>query len=166
MRPTRVRMLLMLVVVTAALGWALAQVVSTLTGRALPVPWLASVTLLSLAVALLIWTLLCRPRLPRRTKLGERIRPTNPLPPLVAARTAALAMAASRVGSIVGGLYLGILIGETSNASTVAGRSALLLAGLAAAGALAMAVVGVWLEAMCRLPQDPRDDAQDTRLRP
>ena len=128
MRPTRVRMLLMLVVVTAALGWALAQVVST--------------------------------------KLGERIRPTNPLPPLVAARTAALAMAASRVGSIVGGLYLGILIGEMPNASTAAGRSALLLAGLAAAGALAMAVVGVWLEAMCRLPQDPRDDAQDTRLRP
>jgi Kef-type K+ transport system membrane component KefB len=158
-------MLLMLVVVTAALGWALAQVVTAFTGRALPVPWLASVTLLSLAVALLIWTLLCRPRLPRRTRLGERIRPTNPLPPLVAARTAALAMAASRVGSIVGGLYLGILIGETPNASTAAGRSAL-LAGLAAAGAVAMAVVGVWLEAMCRLPQDPRDDAQDTRLRP
>jgi hypothetical protein len=164
MKPTRVRMLLMLLVVAAAPGWALAQVLTALTGRALPVPWLASVTLLSLAVALFIWTLLSRPRLPRRTKSGELIRPTNPLPPLVAARTAALAMAASRVGSIVGGLYLGILIGEIPNAPTAAGRSALLLAGLAALGALAMAVVGVWLEAMCRLPQDPRDDARDTRL--
>ena len=144
MRPTRVRMLLMLVVVTAATGWALAQVLTTLTGRALPVPWLASVTLLSLAVALLIWT----------------------LPPLLAARTAALAMAASRVGSIVGGLYLGILIGEIPNASTAAGRSTLLIAGLAALGALVMAVVGMWLEVMGRLPQDPRDDARDTRLRP
>ena len=166
MRPTRVRMLLMLVVVTAATGWALAQVLTTLTGRALPVPWLASVTLLSLAVALLIWTLLCRPRLPRRSKSGDLIRPTNPLPPLLAARTAALAMAASRVGSIVGGVYLGILIGEIPNASTAAGRSTLLIAGLAALGALVMAVVGMWLEVMCRLPQDPRDDARDTRLRP
>jgi hypothetical protein len=165
MKPTSIRMLVMLVVVTAATGWALAQVLTALTGRALPVPWLASVTLLSLAVALLIWTLLCRPRLPRRAKSGDLIRPTNPLPPLVAARTAALAMAASRVGSIAGGLYLGVVIGEISNASTVAGKSALLLAGLATLGALAMAVVGVWLEALCRLPQDPRDDSRDTRLR-
>lgn len=151
MQPTRIRVLLMLALVAAALGWSLVALIQGQSGRTLPVPWLAALTMWVLAVALAAWTIVSRPRLLRRP--GAR-----PMPPLIAARTAALAMAASRTGALVSGLYAGIALGALSivaSRDTPAGQSTLFSAVTACVGALALTIVALWLERLCRLPQDP-----------
>ena len=151
MQPTRIRFLVILALLAAAVGWSLVAVIQGQSGRTLPVPWLAAVTMWVLALALALWAVLSRPRLLRRP--GAR-----PMPPIVAARTAALAMAASRTGALIGGLYAGVTLGALSVVTTrdsPAGRSTLFAALTTCVGALALAVVALWLERICRLPQDP-----------
>ena len=145
MRPTRVRVLVALAAVAAAAGWGVLQVVTGQSGRVLPVPWLAAVTIWVLALAVTIWAALSRPRLQR--KPGAR-----PMPWLVAARTAALAMAASRTGALVAGFYLGVALGCFPARITPAGADALWAAVVTTLGALGLVVAVLWLEWMCRLP--------------
>jgi hypothetical protein len=96
------------------------------------------------AVALLIWTLLARPRLLRKPG-------TRPLAPLVAARSAALAMAASRTGALVLGLYSGAAVGLMPRWNTGQGRESVLASALSALGALLVMVIALWLEKLCRV---------------
>jgi hypothetical protein len=159
MRPTRIRVLLALAAVTAAAGWGVARVVEALTARLVPVPWLAPATLWLLAAAVFVWALLSRPRLLRRP--GAR-----PMPPLVAARTAALAMASSRVGAVVGGLYAGLAIAALPAMSVPAGQETAAAAGAAAMGAVALVAAALWLEHMCRITEDGDDPPGGARSRP
>lgn len=153
MTPTRPRTLLLLAAVSIAVGWGATRIVDSVVGRFFPVPWSVPALMLLLAAAVALWARGTRARLARRPG-------TTPMPPLVAARTAALALATSRAGSVVGGFYLGVALGllqywsanEDAQRITVA---ALLTA--AASGALVAA--GLWLERICRIP--PTDDALD-----
>ena len=147
MTPTRIRLLAGFAVIAAAIGWGAVTLVEGQSGRVIPVPWLAGVAMWFLALALLVWTILSRPRLQR--KPGSR-----PLPPLVAARTAALAMAASRTGSLVAGFYAGIAIGTMPSRATEAGGDALSAALATAVGSLALVATALWLEHLCRIPLD------------
>lgn len=151
MTPTRIRVLLGLAAIAAALGWGALTLVEGQSGRVIPVPWLASATMWVLALAILIWALLSRPRLQRQP--GAR-----PMPPLVAARTAALAMAASRVGALVGGFYLGVAIGAVGRRTSEAGTDTLYASAAAAVGSLAVVAAALWLERLCRLPLDGDGD--------
>ncbi|HBJ73642.1 MAG TPA: hypothetical protein DDY88_08070 [Actinobacteria bacterium] len=155
MTPTRIRLLLTLGLLAGSIGWAAAVMVDNQSGRVVPIPWLAAFTVWFLAVALLIWTVLARPRLKR--KKGHR-----PMAPLVAARTAALAMAASRTGSLVAGFYAGISIGTLPSRATEAGTDTLWISLASAAGALALTAAALWLEHICRLPTD--GDSNDSGL--
>ncbi|MDD2857104.1 MAG: DUF3180 domain-containing protein [Candidatus Nanopelagicales bacterium] len=155
MTPTRIRLLLVLAVLAGAIGWAVAVLVSGQAGRVVPVTWLAPLTLWFLAVALLVWALLARPKLQRRP--GSRR-----MAPLVAARTAALAMAASRTGALVAGFYLGLAVGTLPSQQTPAGSESLWAAALSTAGAVALVAAALWLEHLCRLPSD--GDGDDTGL--
>ena len=138
MKPTSVRLLLALAVLSAAAGWGLSSVFEAVIGRYLPVPWTAAAALGLLAAALLIWALLVRPRLRHDPH-------SRPLDPIVAARTAALAMAASRTGAI-------------------AGRERVVSAGAAVVASLVLIAVALWLERLCRLPDPPGDvDLDDER---
>jgi hypothetical protein len=151
MQPTRIRFLIALAVLAGAVGWSVVAVIQGQSGRTLPVPWLAAVTMWVLAISLGAWALISRPRLLRRP--GSR-----PMPPLVAARTAALAMAASRTGALVAGLYAGICLGALSIVTareTAAGQTTLFAALTTLGGALGLTATALWLEHICRLPQDP-----------
>lgn len=152
MRPTTVRLLLGVAVVAGALGWGAAYLVDVRLGRYLSVPWTAPVTFLLLGVALLLWTRGVRARLARKPG-------TKPLPPLVAARTAALAMAASRVGAFFLGWYLGVLAEFLPSLSVPAVRQDALAATGSVLGALLVVVAALWLEHSCRLPDPP--DGED-----
>lgn len=147
MSPTRLRVLAALGAIASALGWGAVTLVEGQSGRVIPVPWMAAATMWVLAFALLMWAVLSKPRLRRQD--GAR-----PMPPLVAARTAALAMAASRVGALVGGFYLGIGAGVLGLRTTEAGTQTLMSSLGAALGALALIIVALWLERLCRLPLD------------
>ncbi|HET8970363.1 MAG TPA: DUF3180 domain-containing protein [Candidatus Nanopelagicales bacterium] len=150
MRPTRVRLLLAVAVVAAVLGWLAARFFDSGLGRYFPVPWTAPATLGLLALALVLWTRSVRSRLAHRPG-------TRPLPPIVAARTAALALAASRVGAFFLGWYAGVLVQLVPSWQVEAVRAYSLAAGAAVLAALAVVVAALWLERSCRLPDPPPD---------
>jgi ABC-type thiamin/hydroxymethylpyrimidine transport system permease subunit len=151
MKPTRPWGLVAVALVAAAIGWGVVQVVDAWLGRLVPVPWLAAAALWLVAGALVYWTISSRPRL--QHKPGAK-----PMPPLVAARTAALAMAASRIGALVAGFYAGVAVGMLPSAATPTGSSTLWSASLASLGAVVLTLAALWLEHVCRLPIGPPDD--------
>jgi hypothetical protein len=155
MKPTRARNLLAVGVIAAAIGWGVVQLVDAWLGRLVPVPWLAAAALWLVAGALLYWAVASRPRL--QGKPGAK-----PMPPLVAARTAALAMAASRTGALVAGFYSGIALGIVPSIGTPTGSSTFWSASLASLGAIALVAAALWLEHVCRLPIGPPDDFPGT----
>ena len=154
MRPTGVRLLLAVAAVSAAVGWGAVRVVDSWLGRIVPVPWLAAAAMWLLASALLYWAVTTRARL--RHAPG-----TKPMPPILAARTAALAMAASRAGALVAGAYVGIAIAMVPVIGTPTGAATFWSASLTALGAVAMIITALWLEHLCRLPIGPPDDYPD-----
>lgn len=152
MKPTGPPLVTALVVVGAALGWGLSVVVDGWTGRSLPVPVLAGAALWLLAIALLVWGSIIRPRLQANVDPG-RHPGVEPMPVLIAARVAAIAMAASRVGALIAGLYGGVAIATVAaGLSTPAAQQSLWSAILAATGSVVVTGAGVRLEHWCLLP--------------
>jgi hypothetical protein len=100
-----------------------------------------------LAIALAIWALLSRPRLQRKPGAKR-------MPPLMAARTAALSMAASRAGSLVAGFYAGVALASLPHRDTPAGLATTWASAAATVGAVVLVVAALWLEYLCRLPLD------------
>lgn len=84
-----------------------------------------------------------------------------PMPPVVAARTAALSMAASRGGALVAGSYAGVAIGMVPSIAIPTGGATFWSATFASLGALALVVAALWLEHICRLPIGPDDRYRD-----
>jgi hypothetical protein len=144
--PTSLRLLVTLAVVSAVAGWVLADVVEELAGRGVPVPWTAPATLAILAVALAFWALGMR----RRIREGR-------VDPFVAARTAALAMAASRTGAIATGVYTGFLIWFAGQWAVEASRDRGTASAAAAVAGLLVVAAALWLERICRI-SDGRDE--------
>lgn len=142
--------MLVLAVLGATIGFATVLLWDAFTGRTLPVPLTAALTLVLLALALFFWGLAIRPRL-----LGKP--DTRPLSPFVAARTAALAMAASRTGAIVTGFYLGTAIVFAMNFSTPIAAERFWYALGCVSGAVLVTLAALWLEYLCRL-SDKDDD--------
>ncbi|MFM9048853.1 MAG: DUF3180 domain-containing protein [Actinomycetota bacterium] len=169
MKPTRLVPLIVVAAIGLAVGWVAVQLVERFAGRILSVPWAAAIGLVLLAVAVLIWALVSRPRLVSheqdraatslsRASAGAARPPRPPrMPPLVAARTAALAMAASRTGAVIGGFYLGIALALIPVASTTTGSQSLSACIACVISCLVLVVAAVWLESMCRL-RDRDDD--------
>lgn len=158
MKPTQPPLMTALVLIGAALGWGLSVVVDGWTGRALPVPTLAGAALWLLGIALIVWGWIIHPRL--GANVDPRRHPgVEPLPVLVAARIAAIAMAASRVGALVTGLYVGIAIATlAAGLSTPAAQQTLWSAVLAASGSSLVAGAGLRLERWCLLPSRDKND--------
>jgi len=147
---TRISFLLYLVSLAGTLGWSLARVWPRRFLVQLPVPAINAVTMWLLAATLLIWTLLARRRLQGK-------EPGNRLPPMVAARTVALAMAGSRVGALVFGFYLGLAALNLQLTRTPDVDNRLITIALVAAASLLLTVTAVWLERLCQIKQPPTD---------
>ena len=78
------------------------------------------------------------------------------MPPLLALRTAALALAVSRAGSVVGGFYLGVAVALSPSWDIAYVRGLIIAALVAAIGSGLLVAAGLWLERICRIP--PSDD--------
>jgi hypothetical protein len=68
-------------------------------------------------------------------------------------------MAASRTGALVAGIYAGIGIGTASALQTPAGAATFWASVVAAGGALALILIALWLESICRIKVRPDDQA-------
>ncbi len=150
MRPTRPAVLLALALISGVLGAVIADLVDTVTGRRLPVPWTTVLTLAVIVAGLLIWTLYFRAKLKNE---GSRINP------FMAMRTAALAMAASRFGALAAGFFSGVGLWFAIDLTTALARQRLLACVASVLCGVVMVAVALWLERICRLPEDPEDEA-------
>ena len=151
-------MLLLVAVVAALAGWFWADLIDR-HGRLPSVPWLAVLVVWVVAGFVGVWALVARRRL--------NPKPGAPrMAPLAAARTTALALAGSRTGAVVFGLYGGIALRLLQETTVAAGRERLLAAALAALGGLLLAGLSLWLEHICRVHGGPRDDAAEGGQRP
>lgn len=146
MTPTRPSLLGLLAVIAGVLGVAAADLVDALAGRSMPVPWSSVITVGALAVALLGWAWSFRRRLRSES---DRVDP------FVAVRTAALAMAASRAGAIIGGLYAGVGAWYVADLAPAAARERALACAIGLLLSLLLVAAALWLERLCRLPEDP-----------
>lgn len=145
MTPTRLSLLATLAGISVVLGMALADLFDQLSGRMLPVPWSSVVTMTVVALALLGWAWSFR----RRLRAAEA-----PIDPFVAVRTAALAMAASRAGAIIAGLFAGIGLWYSFDLSIPLARERALLCVGGVVASLVLVLAALWLERICRLPDD------------
>ncbi len=155
MRPTSWGSLVAFAAVALAVGWVLVDVVERVSGRILGVPWLAPAALWVLAFGVLGWTVLSRgriggrpPRAPTTAVAADRDH--RRMPPLVAARTAALALAASRTGALIGGFYAGIALGLIGVRDTPSGSAALVASATCVAACVVLVGAALWLERLCR----------------
>ena len=147
---TKVSMLVVLAILAAAVGWSVAQLWPTFFGQGMPVSIGSAIAMILVFVSLLIWTLMTRARL----KPGATI---NRLHPIVAARTAALAMSASRVGSLAFGFYVGVFLVNVVAGYSSAGTDRIRVSAITALASLLTAIVAIWLERICLLKEPPND---------
>lgn len=151
MTTTKVRLLLLLVVVGAVLGWSVTRVLES-EGASMPLPLTALAAMLVIAIAVLVVGLPVR-----RWNRGDRSRR---LDPLRAARTVVLAKAASHSGALLAGWYLGHGLTLVPDLSVEPRRARMVFAVLAIVAAVVMVVAGRVTERWCRLPDG--DDDPDT----
>ena len=159
--PTRPTLLVALAIFAGSFGWAVAHLWSNWFDTQMPIPWLTAVMMWILTISLFVWTMNLRSRL--NPKPGQpRVHP------ITAARSAALALASSRAGSLVFGFYLGILIVSFSDAGSfiftnlpaTTARDRIIISFLVIVASFLFVVVALWLERICRLPKPPVDEKQ------
>lgn len=146
MKPTRLPVLLLAVLVAAAFGYLLAE---TAYAQIPPLPALAPVSLVLLAVVEAGMAYVVRGKVRGRT--GGR-----PMHPLQIARAAVLAKASSLGGALIAGVYGGIFLWTFGRRGEVAtyGDDAR-VSGLAAGASVLLVIAALVLERACRTPDDP-----------
>lgn len=141
-------------------AFGLAKFFAEVSNGLLPVNAGSPISLAILDLAILVWVLTISSRLPKVIKDGKEakvIASTNPLPPLVAARTVAFALSGSRVGSLLFGGYLGLAISAWTKQHIVAYFENAKYSFLSAIFGLLMIAISLWLERKCSPPNPVKD---------
>lgn len=163
MTPTRKRLLATIGVFGLLCGVTTSRIYLALSTMLMEVRATTVLVLAVMCLALLWWTLLVRRRLLHIARARHEARKDGtpfvmqerPLEPIVAARTVALAFAASRAGAYVCGFYAGVGLTFLARLEVADVRIRLLFAALASLLALALVAVALWLERSCQLPKPP-----------
>ncbi|MCX4747371.1 DUF3180 domain-containing protein [Kitasatospora sp. NBC_01287] len=153
MKPLRLRLLLGIFVVATALSWAgtkLWNSLDTLPG----VPAAAPVVLAAIAVILLATAISLRSRL---KAVRDRAPGAKRVDPLGAARALVLGQASALVSALVSGVYAGFAIVLLTLPDFEAHKGPALTAGLAVLAGAAVVAVALWLQHICKLPEDSGD---------
>jgi divalent metal cation (Fe/Co/Zn/Cd) transporter len=159
-RTLRIRTLAGLFAVAVVLSWAAARLWDTF-GTLPRVPVAAPIVLALIAVALFATALSLRARLKAQR---ERHPGAKGVDPLAAARAVVFGQASALVAAIVSGLYGGacvfLIMYELDNDPR---RQQAIYAGLAVLAGIAVVAAAIFLERVCKLPDD-EDPAPPGRL--
>jgi hypothetical protein len=155
-RELRIRVLAGVFAVAAVLGWALARLLDRF-GSLPSVPVAAPIVLAVIATVLLATALSLRTRLKAQR---ERRPGAKGVQPMMAARAVILGQASALVAALVAGTYGGtgvfLLLSEIDAGAR---RAQALYAGLAVLAAIGVIATAVFLQRVCRLPDDDDPEA-------
>lgn len=155
MRELRIRTLAALFAVAAILSWALARMLDAL-GSLPSVPVAAPIVLAAIATVLLATALSLRSRLKAQR---ERQPGAKGVDPMMAARAVVFAQASALVAALVSGMYGGTGVFLLINEIDLPARGdQALYAGLSVGAGIAVMAAAVFLERVCKLPDDEDDD--------
>lgn len=142
--------------VTACLVYAVASYLNSSADFLLPVGVTTTLTFAIVDLLILGWVIAISPRLPKVAKKDKQAVITlsnKPLPPLAAARTAAFALAGTRVGSLLAGGYFGLALVDLQNLHAVAYSDHAKRSLLTSFLAIALIGISIWLERKCSPPK-------------
>ena len=148
MKPTRTRTLLLIIVLAAAVTWA---VLDAVYASLPPLTW-TGVPALLIAAGVEAWA---------GRDLRARIqgkRGARPAPPLFVAWIVALAKASSQTAALLAGICAGFMIYLSGMASAPTPRADLVDASLSFGACLVLLAAAMFLEYCCRVPRNPEDD--------
>lgn len=153
MRHTPLGRVLAVAVATTAAVAAVLRVLESRGGTILPVPVLAWVAVLAIAlvVAALGWNV-------RQYKAGKRPE----MDMLLAARTVVLATASAYTGALLTGWYAAQVLVVIGDLDVSARRDVAITAGVAAISAVVLGVVGLLVERWCEVPPPDDDEGGPT----
>jgi high-affinity Fe2+/Pb2+ permease len=153
-------------VIAVLVGWMADSLLQSTASTYVYVGAGSGIGLLLADASLLLWGFQIRHRLPKVEKkldgTSELVRAANPLPPLIAARTAAIAMAASRTGAALVGFYAGLILYTQPRMHVERALQHVLLSAFALLSALIMVVIGMWIERRCSPPTPPTTESGTT----
>ncbi|MBZ4014986.1 DUF3180 domain-containing protein [Streptomyces purpurogeneiscleroticus] len=151
MKQLRIKVLVGLFVVAGVLAWAGARLWDALAS--LPsVPLAAPIVLALIAAVLAATALSLRSRLKAQR---ERVPGAKGVEPMMAARAVLFGQASALVAAVVSGLYGGVTVFLLTSGSAAQGRAnQTVYAGLAVLAGLAVVAAAVFLERVCKLPDD------------
>ncbi|MET7289102.1 DUF3180 domain-containing protein [Streptomyces sp. NPDC005573] len=161
MKQLRIRVLAGVFVVAGVLSWAGARLWNS--AGALPsVPLAAPIVLALIAVVLLATALSLRARLKAQR---ERRPGAKGVDPLMAARAVVFGHASALVAALVAGVYGGVGVFLLELLDFPARRDQAIYAGFSAVAGIAVIAAALFLERVCRLPEDD-DHNPPTRAEP
>ncbi|MGI5470104.1 DUF3180 domain-containing protein [Streptomyces sp. CA-132043] len=151
MKQLKIKVLVGLFVVAGVLAWAGARLWDAL-GSLPSVPLAAPIVLALIAAVLAATALSLRSRLKAQR---ERVQGAKGVEPMMAARAVLFGQASALVASLVSGLYGGVAVFLLTSGSAGPGRTdQTVYAGLSVLAGIAVVAAAVFLERVCKLPDD------------
>ncbi|MFF8974371.1 DUF3180 domain-containing protein [Streptomyces sp. NPDC014995] len=153
MRELRIRMLVGVFVVAGVLSWAGARLWNSI-GTLPSVPLAAPIVLAAIAAILLATALSLRARLKAQR---ERRPEAKGVDPLMAARAVVFGQSSALVAALVAGMYGGTGVFLLESLDIPARRDQAVYAGFSVLAGVAVIAAALFLERVCRLPEDDDD---------
>ncbi|WP_052866014.1 DUF3180 domain-containing protein [Streptomyces niger] len=151
MKQLRIKVLVGLFVVAGVLAWAGARLWDAL-GSLPSVPLAAPIVLALIAAVLAATALSLRSRLKAQR---DRVPGAKGVEPMMAARAVLFGQASALVAALVSGLYGGVAVFLLTSGSAGLGRTdETVYAGLSVLAGIAVVAAAVFLERVCKLPDD------------
>ncbi|NUQ95268.1 MAG: DUF3180 domain-containing protein [Streptomyces sp.] len=154
MRELRIRVLVGVFVVAGILSWAGARLWNSI-GTLPSVPLAAPVVLALIAVVLTATALSLRGRFKAQR---ERRPEAKGVDPLMAARAVVFGQASALVAALVAGMYGGTGVFLLELLDIPARRDQAIYAGFSVVAGIAVIVAAIFLERVCRLPEDDENN--------
>lgn len=154
MKELRIRMLATVFVVAGVLSWAGARLWNSV-GTLPSVPLAAPIVLALIAVVLTATALSLRNRLKAQR---ERHPDARGVDPLMAARAVVFGQASALVAALVAGMYGGVGAFLLEYLDVPARRDQAIYAGFSVVAGIAVIVAAIFLERVCKLPEDDDSD--------
>jgi len=153
-RELRIRVRVGVFVVAGILSWAGARLWNSI-GTLPSVPLAAPIVLALIAVVLLATALSLRGRFKAQR---ERRPEAKGVDPLMAARAVVFGQASALVAALVAGMYGGTGVFLLELLDIPARRDQAIYAGFSVVAGIAVIVAAIFLERVCRLPEDDEDN--------